>query len=384
MHDSAFARAQIHHRRGAKCLLKIQKFVLLTLLGAGNCSAVEQLTNAWSLSIQSSSESSPAIAPDGTIYFGTFVGMLYAVRPDGSIKWTFRAGLEIKSCPAVGANGIIYFGSRDRKVYAIRPDGKKLWAFPTGAWVDSSPALAADGMICFGSWDKSFYALNADGTKRWQFQTDGPIVSSPAIGLDGAIYFGSHDKKFYALSSDGKKKWEYSTAGPIVSSPALDPAEGIYFTSVDGGCCALNFDGTLRWRLRTGGITESSPVLGPDGTVYVGVNKQLWAITARGDKKWDRNVEDLIIPTPMVLADSSICFESGWGVLLNIGPDMTFNWFFSGIGRAAPAVSAGGTIYVSNSTHFYAINGTTPLARTAWPKFRGNSRNTGNVNDAPR
>src|SRR5205085_3666549 len=116
--------------------------------------AVEHLTNKWSLRIDASSETCPAIAPDGTLYFGTFVGRLWAVRPDGSPKWTFRAGSEIKSSPAVASDGTIYFGSRDRKCYALRPDGKKKWEFSTGAWVDSSPAVAADGTVCLGSWDK--------------------------------------------------------------------------------------------------------------------------------------------------------------------------------------------------------------------------------------
>src|SRR5437016_13479241 len=183
------------------------------LCATGRCAAMEYLTNEWSLATGAPSETCPAIAPDGTIYFGTFTGRLWAVQPDGSRKWIFRAGLEIKSSPAVGSDGTIYFGSRDRKCYAVRSDGKKKWEFPTGGWVDSSPALADDGAVFFGSWDKTFYALGPDGTKRWKFLTGGPVVSSPAIGANGAIYFGSHDKKFYAFASDGSKKWEYATGG---------------------------------------------------------------------------------------------------------------------------------------------------------------------------
>jgi len=81
-------------------------------------------------------------------------------------------------------------------------------------------------------------------------------------------------------------KWEYAVGGPIISSPAISQEEMIYFTSVDGSCYALNSDGKLAWRVRTGGITESSPVIGLDGIVYVAVNKQLWAITPDGKKKW--------------------------------------------------------------------------------------------------
>jgi outer membrane protein assembly factor BamB len=340
---------------------------------------VENLTNEWTLNTGTTSQTCPGIAPDGTIYFGTFTGRLWAVEPDGTSKWIYRVGLEIKSSPAIGEDGTIYFGSRDRKCYALRPDGKKKWTFATSGWVDSSPALANDGTIYFGSWDRNFYAVGPDGVKRWQFATSGPIDSSPAVGQNGTIYFGSHDNKFYALSPAGEKKWDYAVGGPIISSPAINPEEGIYFTSVDGFCYGLGFDGALKWRLRTGGITESSPVIGPEQIIYVGVNKQLWAITPKGEKKWDRNVEDLIQPTPLVLADSSICFESGWGVMLNVGPDMTFNWVFTGVGRGPPAVAASGEIYVFDAIHFIAVRNKIGLARSCWPKFRGNPRNTGNL-----
>ncbi len=367
--------------RPSKSRLFSRQYILFLFFGLGHAVAVETLTNEWSLGTGTTSQTCPAIAPDGTVYFGTFTGRLWAIRPDGSRKWIFRAGLEINSSPAIGGDGTIYFGSRDRKCYALKPDGKKKWTFSTGGWVDSSPALASDGMVCFGSWDKIFYAVNSDGKQRWQFPTAGPIVSSPAIGRNGTIYFGSHDNNFYALAPDGQKKWQYATGGPIVSSPALNQQEGLYFTSVDGFCYGLDFDGTLQWRMRTGGITESSPVIGPDGTIYVAVNKQLWAITPKGEKKWDRNVEDLIQPTPLILADSTICFESGWGVMLNIGPDMSFNWIFSGVGRGPPAVASTGEIYVSDAIRFIAVRNKVPLAHSPWPKFRGNPRNTGNVTD---
>src|SRR6266446_6545128 len=93
-------------------------FSLSILAAALRSAAVEYLTNEWAFDTRTSSESCPAVAPDGTIYFGTFTGRLWAVGPDGSRKWIFRAGLEIRTAPALGSDGIIYFGSRDRKCYA--------------------------------------------------------------------------------------------------------------------------------------------------------------------------------------------------------------------------------------------------------------------------
>jgi outer membrane protein assembly factor BamB len=372
--------------RLALCLITSLVWLLLSLTVARG---QRILTNEWKLGIGSGSDSAPAVGTDGTIYFGTWKGKLWAVNPDGSRKWVFEAQNEIKSAPAVGTDGTVYFGSRDRRFYAVQANGKKRWEFPTGAWVDSSPALARDGTICFGSWDQRFYALNPDGSKKWQFQTSGPIVSSPAIGADGTIYFGSHDKKFYALAADGRKKWEFATGGPIISSPALDKDPCLYFTSVDGCLYALNLDGSLRWRLRTGGITESSPVIGPDGTIYVGVLQQVWAINPDGTKKGPVIGEDYLFETtPVVLADGSICAVPRSGLLIDADPkgNRVWTYYLYGYGYASPAVGPTGAIYVPDcgieGVAFTALRASAALAHSPWPKFRGNPRNTGNVQDS--
>jgi outer membrane protein assembly factor BamB len=290
----------------------------------------------------------------------------------------------------VGADGTVYFGCRDRKLYALSAAGKKAWEFKTGAWVDSSPALASDGTIYFGSWDKTFYALNPGGGVKWKFPIEGEIVSSPAVGLDGTVYFGAHDRKFYALGPDGKKHWEYATGGSIISSPALNPTN-VYFTSVDGYFYALNYEGQLRWRLKTGGITESSPVIGLDGSLYVGVNETVWAITPEGKKKWEQTTpwpDFFFEATPLVLADGSVCHISRYGMLMNVESEQHhLNWmYYPGYGYASPAVGPKGTIYFGflriGLDGFGALRTRVPLAKTSWPKFRGNPRNTGNLRDS--
>jgi len=348
------------------------------------------LTNEWTVDLDSESDSAPAVGTDGTIYVGTWKGLLWALNPNGSRKWVFQAHNEIRTAPAVGSDGTVYFGCRDRRLYAVRADGQMRWEFLTGGWVDSSPALAHDGTVYFGSWDKNFYALNADGTKRWQFTTPGEIVSSPAIGADGAIYFGSHDRKFYALAPDGRKKWEFATGGPILSSPALNRDQCLYFTSVDGCLYALNLDGSLRWRLHTGGITESSPVIGRDGTIYVTVLPYLWAINPDGTKKWGRQPEGDYTPvqaTPLVIADGTIVHFFN-GFLWNAGAEPPAQWTYclSRYGYGSPAAGPTGTLYTPDPTKamgrgFSALRNSVPLARTPWPRFRGNARNTGNVLD---
>ncbi|HXI73726.1 MAG TPA: PQQ-binding-like beta-propeller repeat protein [Verrucomicrobiae bacterium] len=84
--------------------------------------AQSPVTNLWTLQVSRyGGDSSPALATDGTICQGTFDGKLVAVTPQGQIKWTFKAGREIKSSPAVAEDGTIYFGSRDWNCYAVTP-----------------------------------------------------------------------------------------------------------------------------------------------------------------------------------------------------------------------------------------------------------------------
>lgn len=381
-------------------------FLAGAALSSGSAPAAT-LEVAWTAKIHSAVDSSAAVGADGTIYFGDFYGKLLALKPDGSQKWAFTTGhgglmgVEIRSSPAIAADGSIYFGCRDNKFYALRPDGKKKWEFQTGAWVDSSPAIASDGAVCFGSWDQNFYMLDSKGAVRWRFHTGGAIDNSPAIDGDGAIYFGSHDKKFYALQPDGRKKWEFATGGQIASSPALwsarrrapgDEHESgatalnrcVYFSSVDGWFYALNLDGSLRWRLHSGGSTQSSPVVGPDGTIYVGVNSALWAISAEGKKLWAHPTDSAVEAPPVVLADNSVLFVSRFGWLFNVASEQTRNWsmFLNAYGCASPAVAGSGVIYAHQNPDFIALRGSVPLAVSAWPRFRGNARNTGNASDS--
>lgn len=201
----------------------------------------------------------------------TFAAYTPACEP---LKWKFETGAGVGSSPAIGPDGTIYFGSDG--FYALNPDGTLKWKFETGSDVWSSPAIGPDGTIYFGSWDNYLYALNPDGTLKWKFETGDDVYSSPAIGPDGTIYFGSDDHYLYALNPDGTLKWRFETGYDVESSPAIGPDGTIYFGSLYGYLYALNPDGTLKWKFEAGGY--SSPAIGYDGTIYVGSGYYLYAL----------------------------------------------------------------------------------------------------------
>jgi len=327
--------------------------------------------------------STPAIGADGTIYLGSFDGKLHALSPEGTEKWYFKAGLEIKSSPAIGDDGTIYFGSRDHQFYAINSAGRLKWKYSTGAWVDSSAAIAADGTIYFGSWDKNFYALNADGSLKWKFATDGIVDSSPAIGADGTIYFGSHDKRFYALDTTGKPRWNFLTGAQITSSPAIGDDGTIYFSSTDGNLYRLKPDGTDVWHCRIGGGGDSSPVLADNGDIVIGAAYHTMFVSPEGKVLLDLGSPCWIDATPAA-ARGMVLSSAPWRSLSARSADGT-NLLWEAHAddnlSSSPVFNQNGDIYICCERHLEAIQAPVPLlsAKSSWPMFRANVRHTGRV-----
>jgi outer membrane protein assembly factor BamB len=75
----------------------------------------------------------PAIGPDGTMYTGSSItaNVLYALRPDGTLRWRQPIAGGILATPALGWDGTVYVGGGDAHVYAIRSDGTLAWRYPT-------------------------------------------------------------------------------------------------------------------------------------------------------------------------------------------------------------------------------------------------------------
>jgi len=196
--------------------------------------------------------SSPAIASDGTIYFGgsdsaSGKGVFQAVFPDGATKWRILLPARIDSSPAIGADGTVYFGSNDGSLYAYRPDGTEKWKFTADSRIISGAVVSENGLVYVGTFLGTLYALKADGSIQWTFNTGSAITSTPAIGNDHSMYLGTMGGDFFSLDKNtGEKKWVFSIKKvsssentAIESSPAI--GNGIvYFGAYNGKLYAVN------------------------------------------------------------------------------------------------------------------------------------------------
>jgi outer membrane protein assembly factor BamB len=272
----------------------------------------------WKLNIiVGSPTSSPTVGSDGTIYVGgatvEYPGQyygLYAVRPNGTVKWVAPAGAETYDSPAIGSDGTLYIGIDDPSptgrcgdcLEAVYPNGTIKWGANTGGAENSSPVVATDGTIFYTS-----IAVRPDGTIKWNLAAHpGETWSSPGIGQHGTIYAASSQidclpnppgcswtgtTRLYAVRPDGSILWRFSVTNNLsgsqifcciygtVSSPAIDANGIVYMGGVDGNMYAVRPNGTLLWKFALGGAIGSSPAIDLDRTIYVGsTDGNLYAI----------------------------------------------------------------------------------------------------------
>jgi outer membrane protein assembly factor BamB len=164
-------------------------------------------------------------------------------------KWEFAIRATIDAL-AVGADGTIYVSSSDNNVYALDPQGGLKWKFATGGRFLSSPAIGADGSIYAISWDHNLYVLNPDGTLKAKVAIGEYFdrASAPVISADGVIYVSGikgdgYNGRFYldAFSPDGRLKWKFSPGGYSGSPVAIGADGTVYAGTSDGHIYAFGF-----------------------------------------------------------------------------------------------------------------------------------------------
>ena len=245
----------------------------------------------------------PAIGPDGTIYSVDAFAHLYALTPDGGLKWLVR-GAGSKGV-AVNTDGTIYVAS-ESLINAYNPDGSVKWSFVQNprALTCIGVSVGPDGNIyAVGTQGMGVFSLTPAGTLRWtnpeSYQRPivdyAEIVFGPngskqqlyfsanthmrGVGLDGSSVFtvtrgqpavapdGSVHNTFTSYAPSGSINWNFVTDYPVnVTSPPDIGSDGIhYFVQNTVELFAVNPDGSQRWH-RTLGDYVDSPVVDPQNT----------------------------------------------------------------------------------------------------------------------
>ena len=317
---------------------------------------------------------SPAIGADGSIYFGSLDGNLYALSPDGAELWRAPFG-QISGVPALGEEGVIHVGivsPVEEMFYAFNRTGSVRWAYHVEFhMVESSPIVGPDGTIYLAASNPqiaggALVALNHDGSERWRFETGSRIPYSPSLAPDGTIYLGARNGNLYALNADGSLKWQRNLGA--VSSAASVGNEGIIYLGAGSGYRALNpADGSQIWSFSpVDAEADSTPTLGAGGRVYLTSNaNELYALSPDGALAWTFTAEqegerEVHFSSPVTLDGARVLYAgTREGELFAVNPDGSLRWRFSlpegGMVLVGPAVGPDGTLYVGGGSNLYAV-----------------------------
>ena len=112
-------------------------------------------------------------------------GVICGIRNRGTKPIRAAAAQVNANCatPVIGTDGTVYAASDDNKVYALNPDGTLKWSFLTTFDIYSPLALGADGSIYAITAVNRLYALKPDGTLKWSYNIGGQSLSGRGGGL---------------------------------------------------------------------------------------------------------------------------------------------------------------------------------------------------------
>ena len=308
---------------------------------------------------------SPVIDVEGTIYFGSNDQRLYAIYPNGTLKWKFKTNDffgDYGEQPGIAANGTIYAaGTYHSRIYAIHPDGTEWWTHETPR-IETSITVADDGMLYYGHWS-GLDARYPDGTLRWRFPCGG-VQSTPAVDTNNIIYFGGIDSMtIYALYPNGTVKWNYTTDAWVHGSPTIAPDGTIYCGSDDDYLYAFYPNGTLKWKTYTGSGMRSSPSLDKDGNLYFGMwHSLIMSVAPDGTIRWTfpLGFRDRVWGSTAAISDDGTVYigscinmdMNGGGEIIALGLDGTLKWrktLCDSSLHSSPVISADGSVFICSS-----------------------------------
>ncbi len=247
------------------------------------------------------SEVRPVVGPDGTVYAIDAFFHLYALAPDGGLKWLVR-GAGDKGV-AVGDDGSIYVGS-ESAIRAFHPDGTEKWTFVQDprAFILVGIAVGPDGNVyCVASEGLGVFSLTPAGALRWQ--TPNPyqrliidyneIVFGDNAGTPQLYFFANRLLRGITLAGQPVFAIEGGVAQlQHAASPAVGP-DGSVHTAISA--YAPNGDPLWTFTNPYPMNVYSKSTVGSDGAHYYVQNlSQLYALNPDGSQRWHRTLADYV------------------------------------------------------------------------------------------
>lgn len=296
----------------------------------------------WSKNFKSAIFSSPAIDQKGNISVATLDGRYLKLNMDGEVRLESKFNAKFRSTPLILEDQIILCSEKGKVFSVGRGDGKIIWEKKFDNECFSSPVFDR-GTIYIPMKNNALFALSVEGEIKWEFRTKGVIFSSPAIASDGSIYITGMDHQLYKITPNGKLRWKFKAGRWIISSPVIDIDGNVYFGSYDRYFYSVNSRGKLRWKYKGRGSFNATPAIDSKGIIYTGNSSgYVYKFSSVGKLIWKYKTGDFVRKPFAIIPGENILI-------------------FGALDKNIYAFKTEGTL----------------SKKGQWPKYMGNSSNSG-------
>ena len=218
-------------------------------------------------------------------------GKVVVINPDGSERARTSLGINgFKNPLTLAADNTIYAVSENNRIFAIAPDGQVRWTFNAPNKFFGGAVVGQDGSVIAVDERQVIYALDPNsGLLRWNLNlslvVSATVRTSPTVGPDGTIYVvNTRDPgDLFAVAGNGTLKWRYTGMrtrrfdyAPLVS------ANAIFTASIEQLIYAVNLDGSARYTFATESKIFARPVVDSQENLYAAAEHHLLGWTAPG------------------------------------------------------------------------------------------------------
>jgi len=314
----------------------------------------------------------PVIGPDGTIFIAAQNDSLYAINPNGTLKWKSITNGDIGKSPIIDNNGTIYVYSSNPNhslLYAFFMNGSIKWTFNVSK-IDPLPTIEPNNDILISQVageigeKRKLVSIFPNGSIDWELVFD-DYFPELAINTNGTIYIWEYNGNFSSINPNGTINWiKTITPYKIKSFISIDKNDDIYFVTNEGTINNYFPNGTSKWIFNLKNETMylsniSDLAISSNGMIYVCVNQSLYSINSQGILNWKFQVDEKITSSPTLSNDGIIYFGSN-NFLYAIFPNGSLKWKFHALCQihTAPSIDYYGNIYFStycidDSSNYY-------------------------------
>lgn len=185
----------------------------------------------WVLNTSGPVETTPAVAPNGYMFFGSTAskgGAVWCVNStNGALVWSRNASAPVRSSPVLSLTlHTVYVGCDNQNVTAYAMDsGAMLWMYPAFSPINTTLALNTTANTLFVPSQTMVFALSAaTGEMQWALPTPSFQGVTGGTVAGGMLLMGSLTGELYAMEEQsGYTLWSCALPAPATSQPVVDP-----------------------------------------------------------------------------------------------------------------------------------------------------------------